>query len=97
LRWLRELRALFFLGQADAPIRVFVNFSVLLHFSGELHQGAAPRVSQAERRRDFAQILRPAGLREVREDFGFGDRFAGLGLAWHGNGIVCALPAKREG
>jgi len=74
-----------------------VNLSVLLHFSRQLHQRAPPRVAQTQRRRDFAQALRPAGFREMRQDLSIGDRLAGLVVCWHGNGIVCALPAKREG
>ena len=53
LRRLRILRALFLFGQADAPVRVFVNLPALLHFSRELHQRAAPRVAQARAPRRF--------------------------------------------
>jgi hypothetical protein len=37
LWWLRVLRALFFLGQGNTPVRVFVDFTALLHFSRKLH------------------------------------------------------------
>ena len=97
LRRLRVLRALFLLGQANAPVRVFVDLPALLHFSRELHQRAAARVAQVERRRDFAQALRLAGPREMRHDSA--SVTGARGSSWRGmeTAIVCALRAKREG
>ena len=96
LRRLRILGALFLFWQSNSPVRVFVNFPVLLHFSRELYQGAAARMTQAERGRNFAQALRLAGPCEVRYDLGFRDSCARLIGAWHGNGHCMRTSGKTR-
>ena len=96
LRRLREMRALFFFRQTNAPVGVFVNFPVLLQFSRELHQRAASRMAQTERRRDFAKVLWLAGSREMCDDLGFGDRCARLIRAWHRSGHCMRSSGKTR-
>ena len=67
LRRLRVLRALFFFRQANAPVRVFVNFPALLHFSRELHQRAASRMAQVRAPPRFREGSAACGTaRDVR-------------------------------